>query len=90
MKVKSGVSYGEIINKPKKKAKKPIKPNVLFRTLMRVASMPDLIATKFKYSLVGMDRLKKNEPCLFLMNHSSFIDMKIAFRIFFPKSKKSL
>ena len=85
MKVKSGVSYGEIINKPKHKAKKPIKPNIFFRTLMRVASMPDLIATKFKYTSVGMERLKKNEPCLFLMNHSSFIDLKMASKILYPR-----
>ena len=85
MKIKNGVSYGDIINKPKQKPKKPIKPNILFRTLMRVASMPDLVATKFKYTTVGMEKLKRNEPCLFLMNHSSFIDLKMASKILYPR-----
>ena len=85
MKVKKGVEYQKILNKPKKKAKKPIKPNILFRTLMRVASMPDLIATRFKYTKIGMEKLGKNEPCLFLMNHSSFIDLKMASKILYPR-----
>lgn len=28
-----------------------------------------------------MDKLDKDEPCLVLMNHSSFIDLKIAIRL---------
>lgn len=85
MKIKCGVSYGDILNKPKKKDKKPIKPNIFFRTLMRVASMPDLMATNFKYTSIGMDKLGKREPCLFLMNHSSFIDLKMASKILYPR-----
>ena len=86
MKVKKGVSYAELLEKPEKKAKKPIKPSILFRTLMRVLSIPDLMATHFKYNEIGMDRLSKKEPCLVLMNHSSFIDLKIASRILYPRS----
>lgn len=85
MKVKSGIGYEDILNKPKKKSKKPVKPSILFRTLMRVASMPDLMATKFKYNEIGMEKLKKGEPCLFLMNHSSFIDLKMASKILYPR-----
>lgn len=86
MKIKKGVSYSELLQKPPKKEKKPLKPNILFRTLMRVASMPDLMATKFKYTEKGMEKLGKREPCLFLMNHSSFIDLKIASRILYPRA----
>lgn len=32
-----------------------------------------------------MERLKDKEPCLFLMNHSSFIDLKIAAAILYPR-----
>ena len=85
MKIKTGVEYRDILEKPKKKDKKPVKPNILFRTLMRVASMPDLMATKFKYTSIGMEKLGKREPCLFLMNHSSFIDLKMASRILYPR-----
>ena len=85
MKVKNGVSYSEILAKPKKKEKHPVNPNIFFRTLMRVASAPDLIATKFKYEKIGMEKLGGREPCLVLMNHSSFIDLKIASKILYPR-----
>jgi 1-acyl-sn-glycerol-3-phosphate acyltransferase len=32
-----------------------------------------------------MERLGKNEPALFLMNHSSFIDLKIAASVLYPR-----
>lgn len=85
MKVKTGVSYAEVLAKPKKKAKKPSRPSFLLGTLIRVVSLPDLWATKFKFEKIGMDRLSKKEPCLILMNHSSFIDLKIASRLLYPR-----
>ena len=33
-----------------------------------------------------MDRLGKKEPCLYLMNHSSFIDLEIAASLLYPRS----
>ncbi len=71
----------EKIEAPKKK--KPLKPFWILGALIRLISIPELISVKFKYNKIGFEKLK--EPCLILMNHSSFIDMKIAFRIFFPK-----
>ncbi len=85
MKVKHGVQYKDILEKPKKKERKPSKPNFLFRTLVRTASIPDLMATGFKYETIGMERLSKKEPCLILMNHSSFIDLEIVSKIFYPR-----
>lgn len=85
MKVKKGYTYQELVERPAKKAKKPAYPSFFFRTLIRTVSIPDLIATKFKYKTVGMERLGKKEPCLILMNHSSFIDLKIANRILYPR-----
>lgn len=70
--------------KPQKKFK-PKKPNILFRTLLKTVSFPDLFATRFKCKKIGMERLGKKEPCLFLMNHSSFIDLKIASSILYPR-----
>ena len=37
------------------------------------------------YEKHGMDKLDPKEPVLILMNHSSFIDLKIASRIVYPK-----
>ena len=64
--------------------KKLGKPNPLFQTLIRVLAIPDLMATKFTYTTSRMD-LAGDGPYLILMNHSSFIDLKIASKIFYPK-----
>ena len=67
---------------PKKEKLK--KPSFLFNTLVRVLSIPDLLATKFTYTKTRMEKVK-GKPCLILMNHCSFIDLKIASKIFYPR-----
>ena len=66
------------------KHRRPQKPWWILGALIRIISLPDLWATGFKFTSEGIKQLKK-EPCLILMNHSSFIDLEIAYRIFFPK-----
>ena len=78
-------SYDEVMALPRKKHKKPIKPNILFRTLMLVASLPDIIATRFKARKIGMEKLGKNEPAFFLMNHSCFLDLEIVPTVLYPR-----
>lgn len=86
MKIKTtDADYTQVLAMPEENRKKPVKPNFLLSTVVRLASIPDLAATKFSYTQIGMDRLKKNEPCLILMNHSSFIDLKIASKILYPR-----
>ena len=63
----------------------PLRPNILLAAVIRILAIFDLWPTKFSYTAEGMEKLGKNEPCLILMNHSSFIDLKIASRIFFPR-----
>lgn len=63
---------------------KPIRPNIFFRTLMRLVSIPDLLATRFKFEKIGMEKLVKGEPAFVLMNHSSFIDLEIAATVLYP------
>ena len=70
------------INAPKHKA--PKKPNIFWRTIIRLASIPDLFSTRFSYTTEGMDKAGKG-PYFILMNHSSFIDLEIASKIFYPK-----
>ncbi len=85
MKIKTKkISFDElqIIKRPNRL--KPLKPNILFRTIIRVLSIFDLMSVKFKYSQSGLEKIK-NEPCLILMNHSSFIDLKIASKILYPR-----
>ncbi len=76
--------YHEVMALPRPIHKNPMKPSLLLSTLVNILSLPQLTATKFSYTVEGMERVK-GEPCLILMNHSSFIDLKIAFRMLYPR-----
>lgn len=78
------LDYSQVLSLPAPKHREPMKPLSLLRGLIRVLSIPDMIATKFTYTQSRMELVGK-KPCLILMNHSSFIDLKIAYRIFFPR-----
>ena len=67
------------------KHKKPFRRSFLLALVIRIASMFTLMNVKFKSKLINMDKLGKKEPCLILMNHSSFIDLKIASKLLFPR-----
>lgn len=58
---------------------------MFYRTLLKAVGAGDLKATNFKLETEGMERLAADEPALFLMNHSSFIDLKIAADILYPR-----
>ncbi len=77
--------YEEILALPRKKHQKPKKQSFFFRLLLKIVSAGELRKTKFTCRRIGMEKLGKKEPCLFLMNHSSFIDLKIASTILFPR-----
>ena len=86
MKVKTKhLSYDEVMALPRPRHQKPKRPNILFRTLLKLVSLPDLLATKFRARRIGMEKLGKREPCLYLMNHSSFIDLEIAASVLYPR-----
>jgi 1-acyl-sn-glycerol-3-phosphate acyltransferase len=70
---------------PSPRHKRPRKPGILFRTLLKLVSYPDLRKTHFKYTRIDMDKLSRKENALFLMNHSSFIDMEIVSSLLYPK-----
>ena len=65
--------------------KKPGHQHYVFRLLLRILSSVDLWATRFTWKKIGMEKLAADQPCLVLMNHSSFIDLKIASTILFPR-----
>ncbi len=86
MKIKTAImSYKKVLALPVPKRIKPKKPNPILTTLIRLISIPELAAVKFKNTNIGMEKLGKKEPCIILMNHSSFIDLKIASKIFYPR-----
>ena len=76
-------SYEEVVAMPRAPHKKPQKPNIFFRTLIRVLSAKDLIPIRFTHKKVDIERAGKG-PYLILMNHSCFLDMEIASAIFYP------
>lgn len=85
MKIKTReLSYEEVLALPRLQHKKPRKPSRFLATVVRIVSAPTLKKTKFSYTTERMELVGK-QPCLILMNHSSFTDMKLAFGIFYPR-----
>ena len=83
--VTKNLSFDKVTALPKTKIKKPLKPSLFWRCIMRLVSIPGLMASDFTYKKIGMEKLKKNEPCLILMNHSCFLDLQIAETVMFPR-----
>ncbi len=85
MKIKTKhLSYDKVKKLKTPIHKKPKKPCFLFRLLVNALSNGELKKAKFSYTLKDGLKIGK-EPYLILMNHSSFIDLKIASKILFPK-----
>lgn len=78
------MSYGDVLKLPRLRHRKPLKPQLWLATIVRLVCIPTLRKIKFSYTTERME-LVKDQPCLILMNHSSFTDMKLAFGIFYPK-----
>ena len=86
MKIKTRVMpFEKVCALPKPAHRKPLRPNIILSTAVRVLAEWDLIPTRFTHTTEGMEKLDPKEPVLILMNHSSFIDLKIVSRIFYPK-----
>ena len=80
--------YREVIEeheKKREKHRKPKRPNILFRTLMKLLALPDMMATHFHFDKINMERLPKGANAFYLMNHSSFIDLEIVAEMLYPK-----
>ena len=83
MKIKiKKMDFEEVLSLPIKKRQKPIRQSRILKLLVSILSFFELRKVKFKYNSYGMEKLGKKEPCIILMNHSSFLDLKIAFKIF--------
>ena len=79
MKIKTvNTSYDDVLKLEPYKNKKPVSQGRFWRWLLKTVSDPELRKVSFTCEEKGMDRLGKDEPALYLMNHSSFIDLKIA------------
>ena len=86
MKIKTkAMDYDAALARARTKHHKPKKPAPFFRWLLKSVSAGELKHAHFTLTSEGMEKLGKNEPALFLMNHSSFIDLKIAATILYPR-----
>ncbi len=84
MKIKTReMRYEDVMALPKAKNHKPRRPNLFFRTAVRIASAPDLWATHFRYTFPNKKEVLKT-PSLILMNHSSFLDLEMVSGILYP------
>ena len=78
-------TYAEVTSLPSPKREKPKKINMFFRMLTKTLSHLNLKGNNMSYNEHGMEKLGKDEPCLVLMNHSSFIDLQIAADYLYPR-----
>ena len=78
------MSYEEVLKLPRLKHKNPMKPQMWLAAIVRIVVAPTLKKIKFSYTTERMD-LVGDQPCLILMNHCSFTDMKLAYGIFYPR-----
>ncbi len=79
------MDYDKVMALPRSEHKLPRKPNLFFRTLIRILTVFGLMGTKFTFETERFELIGKDEPCLILMNHSCFIDMEMAYRILYPR-----
>lgn len=71
-------SYEEVMALPREKHRNPMRQTKVIRLLLKAVSSFDLRNVNFSCGKTGMEKLEQKEPCLVLMNHSSFLDLKIA------------
>ena len=79
------MDYDQVMALPRPKHKLPKRPNMFWRGLIRLLTVFGMMGTRFQYEQERMDLIGRDEPCLIVMNHSCFLDLQIAYRIFFPR-----
>ncbi len=75
--------YAEVAALPRSARKKPRRPSRLLHTVVRLGAIPSLVGTHCR--ITGREVLKGAPPSLLLMNHSCFLDLKIAFKLLYPR-----
>ena len=80
------MDYEKVAALPHPKHKHPVRPNIFWKTLIRVLCFFGLMGSGFTYETEGFEKIGKDEPCLILMNHTCFLDMEIAYRILYPRT----
>ena len=79
------LDYETVMALPRPQHKLPKRPNIFWRSLIRLLTIVGMAGTGFKIEKERMELIGKDEPCLIVMNHSCFLDMQIAYRAFYPR-----
>ncbi len=74
--------YSEVLKLKKRAHKNPKKPSFILRKLIYLISKKEVKNCNVEFIEKDMHKLGKKEPCLIIMNHSCFLDLKIAFTYF--------
>lgn len=80
------MSYEQVMGLPGYVHEMPKKQSAFLRGLVKVLSEILLLPVGFGYKEIGMEKLNEDQPCLILMNHSSFVDLEIMASIFYKRS----
>lgn len=72
-------SYAQVMAMPRFTHKPPMKPSLLLNKLIKLLTIPDMMINRFTCERIGMEQLPDHEPCLVLMNHSCFYDLKCVY-----------
>ena len=75
-------SYSAVMAMEREKHRYPKRQSAAARMILKLASAPEMRATGFSFTQEGMEKLGRDEPCLILMNHSSFTDLQITSTLF--------
>lgn len=85
MKIKTKeLDYEKVLKLPRPEHKHPKKQNQLFSFFLNAFSSAELKEVGFTYTTKNMEKAG-NGPWMVFMNHCSFIDIKIASKIMYPK-----
>ena len=83
MKIKvTDKDYDEVMAMPREKHTRPARQSALARAVLRAASSFEMKSVSFECDASPLRALGKDEPCLILMNHSSFTDLQITSTLF--------
>ena len=72
-------TYEQVMALPRNPHKHPKKPSVFLNKLIKLITIPDMLINRFHCNYIGMERLPIDRPCLVLMNHSCFYDLKCVY-----------
>ena len=79
------MDFDQVMALPRPAHRAPAKPSFFWQTIVRAICNLGMGGCKLEYTVEGLDKIGKDEPCLILMNHTCFADMCIAYKLLYPR-----